>query len=65
MEPGLPAALANLSKRERLAVVLIEGFGWTYREVGDLTGLATSSVQSYVERGMRKLRQNLGVNEDA
>lgn len=64
-EPELPAALTSLSDRERVAVVLIEGFGWTFREVADLVGVSTSSIQSYQSRGLRKLRAALGVDEDA
>jgi DNA-directed RNA polymerase specialized sigma24 family protein len=65
VEPELPAALAALSERERLAVVLVEGFGWTHREVAELAGVGLSSVQSYLARGLRELRQSLGVSEDA
>jgi DNA-directed RNA polymerase specialized sigma24 family protein len=65
VEPALPAALTDLSERERLAVVLIEGFGWTYREVAELVEVSVSSVQSYLERGLAKLRSALGVTEDA
>ena len=64
-EPDLPDALGRLSERERLAVVLVSGFGWTYREVAELAGVSTSSVQSYLERGLDKLRAALGVSEDA
>lgn len=64
-EPGLPQALAGLSERERLAVVLIEGFGWTYRDVADLAGTSTSSIQSYRSRGLAKLRAALGASPDA
>jgi DNA-directed RNA polymerase specialized sigma24 family protein len=65
VEPGLPAALDELSERERLAVVLIEGFDWTFREVAELADVSVSSIQSYFERGLRKLRATLGVTEDA
>jgi DNA-directed RNA polymerase specialized sigma24 family protein len=41
------------------------GFGWTYREVAEMTELSISSVQSYRERGLRKLREALGVTEGA
>jgi DNA-directed RNA polymerase specialized sigma24 family protein len=60
IEPGLSAALASLSERERLAVVLVEGFGWTWREVAELADISTSSVQSYLRRGLEKLRNHLG-----
>jgi DNA-directed RNA polymerase specialized sigma24 family protein len=64
VEPQLPGALRELSERERVAVVLIEGFGWTYREVAETTGVSISAVQSYLNRGLRKLRKALGVTED-
>jgi DNA-directed RNA polymerase specialized sigma24 family protein len=31
-EPGLPEALAALTQRQRLAVVLVHGYGYTLRE---------------------------------
>jgi RNA polymerase sigma factor (sigma-70 family) len=64
-EPELPRALARLSERERVAVVLVNGFGWTLREVAEMIEVSVSSVQSYLERGLRKLRDALGVTEDA
>jgi DNA-directed RNA polymerase specialized sigma24 family protein len=60
-EPGLPAALASLSQRQRLAVVLVHGFGYTLREVADLTGLKITTVQNHLERGLSRLRDQLGV----
>ena len=65
VEPELTAALESLTERERVATVLIEGFGWTYREVAEMTDLSISSVQSYRERGLQKLRAALGVTDDA
>jgi DNA-directed RNA polymerase specialized sigma24 family protein len=61
VEPHLAPALAGLSERQRLAVVLIYGFGWTLREVAELTGIKVTSVQNHAERGMRRLRIALGV----
>jgi RNA polymerase sigma-70 factor (ECF subfamily) len=65
VEPLLPEALRDLSERERQAVVLIEGFGWSYREVAETGDVSISAVQSYLNRGLRKLRKALGVTEDA
>jgi DNA-directed RNA polymerase specialized sigma24 family protein len=59
VEPGLAAALARLSERQRVAVVLVHGFGWTLRDVADLTGTATTTVQNHVERGLARLRRAL------
>ena len=64
VEPGLPAALAGLSQRQRQAVVLIEGFGWTQDEVAQLTGISRSSIQKHLSRGLARLRQELGVESD-
>ena len=60
-EPGLPAALASLSERQRVAVVLVHGFGYTLREVADLTGIKITTVQNHLDRGLRRLRDRLGV----
>jgi DNA-directed RNA polymerase specialized sigma24 family protein len=61
IEPGLGGAFRGLSERQRSAVLLVEGFDWTYQEVADLMGLSRSSVQRHVERGMTKLRTALEV----
>jgi DNA-directed RNA polymerase specialized sigma24 family protein len=60
-EPGLPAALASLPERQRVAVVLVHGFGYTLREVAGLTGVKITTVQNHLERGLRRLRAQLGV----
>jgi RNA polymerase sigma-70 factor (ECF subfamily) len=60
VEPSLPAALASLSRNQRVAVTLVIGFGWSMREVGDLLGVSGSTVQNHVERGMAKLRKRIG-----
>ncbi len=49
-EPGLPGALAALSQRQRLAVVLVPGFGYTLRELAELTGIKVTTVQNHLER---------------
>lgn len=64
IEPGLPAAIGGLTENQRTAVVLTSGYGWTFREVADLLGVSVSTVQAHVERGMGKLREAMGVNDD-
>lgn len=61
IEPGLPAALAGLSERQRVAVFLIHGCGWTHREAADFLGVSVPTVQKHAERGLAKLRRALGV----
>jgi len=60
-EPGLPGALASLSERQRIAVVLVHGYGYTFREVAEITGITRSSVQIHAARGLARLRANLGI----
>jgi DNA-directed RNA polymerase specialized sigma24 family protein len=64
VEPGLGPALARLSENQRIAVVLVHGFGWTHREVAELTETRPTTVQNHLERGLRKLRTFLEVHHD-
>ena len=64
-EPGLQPALEHLSKSQRIAVVLIDGYAWTNHEVADLLGVGRSTVQKHHERGLAKLRRELGVTINA
>lgn len=65
IEPALVGALAALTERQRVCVVLVFGFEWTHQEVADLLGLSRSTVQNHVERGLRQLRGEIGVGSDA
>lgn len=59
VEPGLPLALARLPERQRVAVVLVHGFGWTHQEVADLWEVSVSTVRNHLSRGMEHLRRTL------
>ena len=61
VEPGLPRALEQLSERQRCCVALVHGFGMSHQEVADLLGLSRSSIQNHVERGLDRLRSEMGV----
>ena len=50
IEPGLPQALGRLSKRQRVTVVLVAGFGWTQGEVADLFGVCRTTVEQHLSR---------------
>jgi RNA polymerase sigma factor (sigma-70 family) len=65
VEPKLPAALAQLSERQRLAVVLVHGYGWRLTEVAEMTGMRVTTVQTHVERGLTRLRNALEVHDHA
>jgi RNA polymerase sigma factor (sigma-70 family) len=61
VEPSLNEALALLSQRQRVVVVLVHGLGWTQREVAELLGLKISSVRNHLRRGLDQLRKQLKV----
>jgi RNA polymerase sigma-70 factor (ECF subfamily) len=65
VEPGLPRALGVLTERQRVCVALVHGFEWSHREVADLLDLSPSSVQNHVERGLARLREEIGVSPHA
>lgn len=64
-EPSLGPSLASLTERQRMAVVLVHGFGWTLREVADLMEIKVTSVQTHLERGLRNLRAMMEVSDHA
>jgi len=58
-EPQLPAALARLSDAQRVAVVLVHGYRYSYAEVADVLGVPVSTVRNHVHRGLDRLRNHL------
>ena len=64
-EPTLGPSLASLTERQRMAVVLVHGFGWTLREVAELMEVKVTSVQTHLERGLRNLREMMEVSDNA
>lgn len=64
VEPKLPAALGRLSRKQRMAVVLVHGYGWTQHEAADVMGTSDATVRTHLNRGLEKLRSVLGVSVD-
>jgi RNA polymerase sigma factor (sigma-70 family) len=62
IEPGLPAALAALSPKQAEAIWLVHAAGMTHVEAGDAMGISGSTVANHLERGMARLRNELGVD---
>lgn len=60
VEPGLPGALAGLTEKQRVAVLLVHGQQWTLTEVAGLLSVTPGAVQKHAERGLAKLRRALG-----
>jgi DNA-directed RNA polymerase specialized sigma24 family protein len=63
VDPRLPAALARLSHRQRAAVLLVHAHGWTRAETADALGCSISTVRNHLDRGLRRLRADLGGND--
>lgn len=64
MEPRLGPALARLSERQRVAVVLVNGYGWMFAEVADVLGIKVTTVQNHLNRGLDHLRAALEVSSE-
>jgi DNA-directed RNA polymerase specialized sigma24 family protein len=56
IEPALAGALNRLSERQRVAVVLVHAYAWTHAEVAELLGVAPTTVQNHVHRGLLRLQ---------
>jgi DNA-directed RNA polymerase specialized sigma24 family protein len=61
-EPGLTPALAHLSPQQRGAVVLVHGYGFTLADAAASLGCSVSSLRNHLDRGMTRLRAELGVD---
>ena len=59
VEPQLPVALGRLPERQRVAVVLVHGLGWTQQEAADLLGVKRTTLQNHLERGTRSIQRTL------
>ena len=62
MEPRLPAALGQLTRMQRVSVVLVHAMGYSSTEVGELLGLSRNTIQQHVNRGLARLRTEMGVS---
>ena len=61
VEPGLPTALARLSERQRVAVVMVHAYGSEREQAAEMLHVSVSTLDSHLQRGLAKLRSALGV----
>ncbi|MEK7424679.1 MAG: RNA polymerase sigma factor [Actinomycetota bacterium] len=52
-------ALFRLRPDQRVAVLLVHGYQFSYRDTAAVMGVSEDSVRNHVHRGMRKLRADL------
>lgn len=64
VEPRLLGLLADLPERQRVAVYLLHGCGWSTPEVADVLDVSVSTVRNHVARALERLRRELGVTAD-
>jgi RNA polymerase sigma factor (sigma-70 family) len=64
LDPRLPSALAALPARQRVAVLLVHGYGWSHTEVADVMHVSTSTVATHVARALAALRLTLEEQTD-
>lgn len=62
-EPALASALDRLDREVRTAIVLVHCFQWSYAEVAELIDEPVHTIRNRVHRGMKVLRQKLGVEK--
>ncbi len=55
-EPRLLPALEELSDPQRVAVVLVHGFGWSQTDVAELLDVSHSTVRTHLSRALAKLQ---------
>jgi len=60
LDRELFAALRRLSPDQRIAVVMVHMYGFTYREVASVMDVSDAALTNYVHRGLKRLRVLLG-----
>jgi RNA polymerase sigma-70 factor (ECF subfamily) len=61
VEPRLIGYLEKMPERQRTVVVLLYCFEWTMSEAAEVLGLSKSTIQRHAERGLARLRIEMGV----
>jgi RNA polymerase sigma-70 factor, ECF subfamily len=59
-EPGLDRALARLSASQRVAVLLVHGLDWSYKDAAAAMGVPVTTIRNHLVRGLAQLRRELG-----
>ena len=59
-EPGLDRALAHLSASQRVAVLLVYGLDWSYKDAAAAMDVPVTTIRNHLARGLARLRRELG-----
>jgi DNA-directed RNA polymerase specialized sigma24 family protein len=52
-------ALRHVSADQRVALVLVHGYGFSYREAADVLDTSVAAVTNHIHRGLRRVRRIL------
>jgi DNA-directed RNA polymerase specialized sigma24 family protein len=63
-DPRLPRLLERLPDRQRVTVVLVCVYDWTYPKTAEVLGISESAVRTHVRRGLAVLRSELGERDE-
>jgi RNA polymerase sigma factor (sigma-70 family) len=63
LKENLDAALKKLPEMQRAVILLRDYEGYSYEEIGEITGLSESQVKIYIYRGRLALRKLIGSPE--
>jgi DNA-directed RNA polymerase specialized sigma24 family protein len=63
-DPGLVPALRSLTEHQRVAVVMVHGFGWSQAEVAEVLSVSPSSVRTHIARAIAHIKEALEVVEN-
>jgi DNA-directed RNA polymerase specialized sigma24 family protein len=58
-DEGLVASLGRIDHRQRVAVLLVHGYGYSYREVAEVLDVSVAAVTNHVHRGLGALRSQM------
>jgi DNA-directed RNA polymerase specialized sigma24 family protein len=64
-DPGLVPALRSLTEHQRVAVVMVHGFGWSQAEVAEVLSVSPSTVRTHIARAIAHMKEALEVVENA
>ena len=62
-DPGLVPALLALTEKQRVAVVMVHGYGWSQAETAALLDISHATVRTHIARAMARLHEALEVHE--
>jgi DNA-directed RNA polymerase specialized sigma24 family protein len=52
--------LGGLNHEQRVSVLLVHGYGYSYGDVAEVLGVSVAAVTNHVHRGLVALRKELG-----